>query len=58
LNDWRENSRIRQNSAASKLCTCWTIKAKALKLIFSMTMTESIYQELQESLKKEREILI
>ena len=58
LNSWHTNSGIRQNSAVLKLCTCWAIEAKALKLAFSITMTESIYQELQESLKKECEILI
>ena len=57
LHDWRENSGIRQNSAMSILCTCWAIEAKALKLAFSITMTESIYQELQESLKKECKML-
>ena len=36
----------------------WAIEAKALKLAFSITMTENIYQELQEILKKECEILI
>jgi hypothetical protein len=40
------------------LCTCWAIEAKALKLAFSITMTENIQQELQETLKKEREMLI
>ena len=52
------NLRIRQSSAILKLCTCWVIEAKALKLAFSITMTESIYQELQESLKRERDMLI
>jgi hypothetical protein len=58
LNNWHENCRIRQNLAGSRLCTCWAIEAKALRLAFSTTMTENIYQELQETLKKEREILI
>src|SRR2546421_985962 len=58
LKKWSENSGIRQNSAASKLCNCWAIEAKALKLAFSITMTEHIYQELQEILKKKCEILI
>jgi hypothetical protein len=42
----------------SKLVTCWAIEAKTLKLAFLTIMTESIYQELQNSLKEEREILI
>ena len=58
LSNWFINSGIRQNSAALRLCTCWTIEAKVLKLTFSAIMTESIYQELQESLKREHEILI
>ena len=58
LKTWNENSRIRRNSATSKLCNCWAIEAKALKLAFSITMTEHTYQELQETLKKERDILI
>ena len=58
LKKWSENSGIRQNSAASKLCNCWAIEAKALKLAFSITMTKHTYQELQETLKKERDILI
>ncbi|CAB4488169.1 unnamed protein product [Rhizophagus irregularis] len=49
---------IKQNSAVLKLCTCWAIEAKVLKLAFSNTMTESVYQELQELLKREYEILI
>ncbi|CAB4428340.1 unnamed protein product [Rhizophagus irregularis] len=59
LNNWRENLKIRQNSmVVSKLVTCWAIEAKTLKLAFLTIMTESIYQELQNSLKEEREILI
>ena len=58
LNNWLENSEIRQNLAVSKLSTCWAIEAKVLKLAFSITMTDNIYQELQEKLKKERDILI
>ncbi|PKC54996.1 hypothetical protein RhiirA1_446940 [Rhizophagus irregularis] len=58
LNNWHKNSGIRRNLVASKLCACWAIEAKALKLAFSTTMTENTYQELQETLKKEREILI
>src|SRR4051794_23823396 len=58
LNNWHEKSGIRQNSAILKLCTCWAIEAKALKLAFSIVMTETIYQELQESLKSEHDILI
>ena len=58
LNDWREKLKIRKNSVVSKLLSCWAIEAKALKLVFSITMTESIYQELQDSLKEESEMLI
>ncbi|CAG8640164.1 22984_t:CDS:2 [Cetraspora pellucida] len=54
LNNWH----TRQSSAASKLCVCWTIEAKVLKLAFSLTMTESHYKELQETLENEREMLI
>jgi hypothetical protein len=57
LNNWK-NLGIKQNSAISKLCICWAIEAKVLKLAFSITMTESIYQELQETLKRECEVLI
>ncbi|CAI2193560.1 2873_t:CDS:2, partial [Funneliformis geosporum] len=32
LNNWLTTSGIRQNSAVSKLCMCWAIEAKALKL--------------------------
>ncbi|CAB4392751.1 unnamed protein product [Rhizophagus irregularis] len=59
LNNWREDLKLRQNSmVVSKLVTCWAIEAKALKLAFLTIMTKSIYQELQNSLKEEREILI
>ncbi|GET03676.1 hypothetical protein GLOIN_2v1880882 [Rhizophagus clarus] len=58
LNKWRKNSRINQNLAVSYFCKCWTIEAKVLKLTFSNNMTENTYQELQEMLKKEHEILI
>ena len=58
LNNWLTTSGIRQNSAVSKLCMCWAIEAKALKLAYSITMTESIYQELQEYLKREHDTFI
>ncbi|CAB5153520.1 unnamed protein product [Rhizophagus irregularis] len=58
LNNWNMEQNIKQNSAVLKLCTCWAIEAKVLKLAFSNTMTESVYQELQELLKREYEILI
>jgi hypothetical protein len=58
LNKWHENYSIGQNLAASQLCKCWAIEAKALKLAFSITMTEDIHQELQKTLKEERDILI
>jgi hypothetical protein len=57
LNKWQENLGIRRNLIVSNLQTCWTIEAKVLKLAFSVTMTENNYQELQEMLKKEQEIL-
>jgi hypothetical protein len=58
MNNWREIFKLRQNLIISKLLKCWAIEAKTLKLAFSITMTERIYQELEELLKKEREILI
>ncbi|CAI2192094.1 9709_t:CDS:2, partial [Funneliformis geosporum] len=58
LNNWLTTSRIRQNSAVSKLCMCWIIEAKALKLVFSITITENIYQKLQEYPKREHDMLI
>ena len=58
MNNWRENFKLRQDSIILKLLTCWAIEAKTLKLAFSITMTENIYQELDESLKKEREMLL
>ena len=58
LNKWQENSGITRNSVVSNLLTCWTIEAKVLKLVFSITMTENDYQELKQMLKKERDILI
>jgi hypothetical protein len=58
LDNWHENSGIRKNLAVTKLCTCWATEAKALKLVFSIVMTEDIYQELQETLEKEREMLL
>ncbi|CAB4414376.1 unnamed protein product [Rhizophagus irregularis] len=58
LNNWNMEQNIKQNSAVLKLCTCWAIEAKVLKLAFSNNMTESVYQELQELLKREYEILI
>ncbi|CAI2199035.1 17959_t:CDS:2, partial [Funneliformis geosporum] len=58
LNNWLITSGIRQNSAVSKLCMCWAIEVKALKLIFSITITENIYQKLQEYLKREHDMLI
>jgi hypothetical protein len=58
LNDWCKKLKIRKISVVSKLLSCWAIEAKALKLAFSIIMTESIYQKLQDSLKEEREILI
>ncbi|CAG8797340.1 1789_t:CDS:1, partial [Cetraspora pellucida] len=42
----------------SKLCTCWAIEAKVLKLAFSLSMTTNSYQELQELLEKECKILL
>src|ERR1043165_1147810 len=58
LNNWSVNLGIKQNSVISKLCICWAIEAKALKLAFSNTMSENIYQEFQESLNRERDVLI
>ncbi|CAI2199094.1 3503_t:CDS:2, partial [Funneliformis geosporum] len=58
LNNWLITFGIRQNSAISKLCMCWAIEAKVLKLVFSITMTENIYQKLQEYLKREHDMLI
>ncbi|CAG8593434.1 118_t:CDS:2 [Dentiscutata erythropus] len=42
----------------SRLCTCWAIEAKVLKLVFSLFMTKNRYQELQELLESERETLL
>ncbi|CAG8811265.1 16988_t:CDS:2, partial [Dentiscutata erythropus] len=46
------------NWTISKLCTCWAIEAKVLKLAFSHKMTENHYKELQETLEYENKILI
>lgn len=58
LNKWHTNNRITQTTAISRLCIVWSIEANALKIAFSTTMTESIYQELSRSLEREREILL
>jgi hypothetical protein len=58
LNNWSTNLGIRQNSVSLKLCTCWAVEAKALKLAFLNTMSENIYQELQKSFNRERDVLI
>ncbi|GBC32802.2 hypothetical protein GLOIN_2v1880882 [Rhizophagus irregularis DAOM 181602=DAOM 197198] len=58
LNNWHEKLGIRQNSAVLKLCSCWAIEAKLLKLAFSVTITNNIQQEFQRLLKEEHEILI
>ena len=47
-----------QTTAISQLYIVWSIEAKVLKIAFSATMTERTYHELQESLMKEREMLI
>ncbi|CAG8729381.1 5243_t:CDS:2, partial [Dentiscutata erythropus] len=54
LNNWN----IKQNLAVSRLCTCWAIEAKVLKLAFSLSMTKNRYQELQELLESECETLL
>ncbi len=58
MNNWNVNLKIKQNSVTSKLYICWTIEVKALKLAFSNTISENIYQEFQESLNKECDVLI
>ena len=58
LNNWSTNLGIRQNSVILKLCTCWAIEAKALKLAFSNAMSENLYQELKNLLNRERDALI
>ncbi|CAG8656434.1 1725_t:CDS:2, partial [Dentiscutata erythropus] len=52
LKKWNNSKQIKQ------LCILWATEAKALKLAFSTVMTESIYQELQESLTKENNLLL
>ncbi|CAG8723390.1 15422_t:CDS:2 [Cetraspora pellucida] len=54
----KNNWRVRQISSVSKLCTCWAIEAKVLKLAFSLSITTNSYQELQELLKKKYKILL
>ncbi|CAG8783451.1 4841_t:CDS:1, partial [Gigaspora rosea] len=54
----KNNWRTRQITSVSKLCTCWAIEAKVIKLAFSLSMTTNSYQELQKLLERECEILL
>ncbi|KAF0551527.1 hypothetical protein F8M41_023288 [Gigaspora margarita] len=58
-----QNRNIKQleyekNLAVSRLCTCWTIEAKVLKLAFSLSMTKNSYQKLQELFESECKMLL
>ncbi|CAG8774458.1 5405_t:CDS:2 [Gigaspora margarita] len=44
--------------SVSKLCTCWAVEAKVLKLAFSLSITENSYQKLQKLLENEYEMLL
>ncbi|CAG8777489.1 1922_t:CDS:1, partial [Cetraspora pellucida] len=58
LNSNHIKKEISSTKQTKQLCILWAVKAKVLKLAFSTTMTESTYKELQDSLRKEHEMLI
>ncbi|CAI2187460.1 10629_t:CDS:2, partial [Funneliformis geosporum] len=58
LNKWYTKHGMIQTTAISQLCIVWSVETKVLKIAFSTTMMEITYHKLQESLMREREMLI